>query len=182
MRVHEFLQLVAQTARAELKPSLRTFRTWRRYTLVQLYYTRRKIHYEVWVRGPERKLEIGLHCEADRATNSALLAVCDARLFEIQDALGVPVEAEQWTSTWTRVHLLMPYVKLDEPTAVASGKQLAALINVLEPIVRPAAENVPPPVRRTRARAPTPATVETPAEVDDAGNGAGTKRRARRRT
>src|SRR5581483_4311171 len=107
MRVHEFLNLVAQETRAGLPRGLGGFRTWKRYTLVQLFYSRRSVHYEVWVRGKERMLEIGLHCEADRATNSALLEVFDAHLFEIKDALGERMEAEQWTSSWTRVHELM---------------------------------------------------------------------------
>ena len=51
MRVNEFLNLVVQETRAQLPSSLRTFHTWKRYTLVQLYYSKRSIHYEVWVRG-----------------------------------------------------------------------------------------------------------------------------------
>jgi hypothetical protein len=144
MRVHQFLDLVAQETRGQLPPRLRKFRTWKRYTLIQLFYTRRSVHYEVWIRGKEKMLEIGLHCEADRATNSALLAVADAHLFEIKDMLGDHVEAEQWTTTWTRVHELMPYVKLDEKTAAAVGKRLAEMIGVLEPMMEASAR----PTRR----------------------------------
>ncbi|HZQ07486.1 MAG TPA: hypothetical protein VFD70_12975, partial [Anaerolineae bacterium] len=148
MRVHEFLNLVAQETRAGLPRGLGGFRTWKRYTLVQLFYSRRSVHYEVWVRGKERMLEIGLHCEADRATNSALLEVFDAHLFEIKDVLGERMEAEQWTSSWTRVHELMPYEKLDEATARTAGKRLAAMICVLQPMV--AGARTSPPAARGR--------------------------------
>lgn len=152
MHVHEFLNLVAQEARAELPPRLGAFRTWKRYTLIQLFYKQRKVHYEVWVRGKERMLEIGLHCEADNATNTALLSLLDAHIFEIKDALGDQIEAEQWTRTWTRVHQLMPYEKLDRPTARTVGKRLAAMINVIEPML---AERSKPlsPVRPRATRA-----------------------------
>jgi hypothetical protein len=138
MRVNEFLNLVAQETRAALPAPLRSFRTWKRYTLIQLYYHQRKIHYEVWVRGGDaHALEIGLHCEADAATNSRLLALFDTHLFEIQDAVSARIEAEQWTKSWTRIHEVMPYQKLDETTARLAAERLAAMITVLQPIVEP---------------------------------------------
>lgn len=136
MRVNEFLELVAQETRAQLPPRLRKFHTWKRYTLIQLFYTKRSIHYEVWVRGnPVHALEIGLHCEADAATNSALLEKLDARLFEIKAALGDQIEAEQWTRNWTRLHELVPYEKLDDATARVSAKKLATMIALLQPML-----------------------------------------------
>lgn len=136
MRVNDFLELVAQETRAQLPSRYRKFRTWKRYTLIQLYYTRRTIHYEVWVRGGTiHALEIGLHCEADAATNTRLLETLDARLFEIQDALGAAIEAEQWTKSWTRVHELMPYEKLDDATARVCAQKLAKLIAVIQPML-----------------------------------------------
>ena len=136
MRVNDFLELVARETRAQLPARYRKFHTWKRYTLIQLYYSKRAIHYEVWVRGNEiHALEIGLHCEADAATNRALLEKLEARLFEIQDALGAQIEAEQWTKSWTRVHELMPYEKLDEPTADTCAKKLAQLITVIQPML-----------------------------------------------
>lgn len=141
MRVHQFLDLVAQETRAALPARYRSFRTWKRYTLIQFFYGRRSIHYEVWIRGKERKLEIGLHCEADRATNTQLLQVFDARMFEIKDALGEKVEAEQWTTSWTRVHELMPYQTLDETTARAAGQRIAEMITLFEPMLNGATES-----------------------------------------
>jgi hypothetical protein len=139
MRVNEFLNLVAQETRSALPAGLRGFRTWKRYTLIQLYYSNRKIHYEVWVRGGNvHALEIGLHCEADAATNSRMLALLDSHLFELKHALGEQIEAEQWTSKWTRLHELVPYTKLDPATAQAAARRLSSMIQVLQPIVAPA--------------------------------------------
>ncbi len=135
MRVNEFLHLVADSARSRLPARWRGFHTRTRFTLIQLYYTRRTIHYEVWVRGKERLIEIGLHFEADRQTNAALLGYFSQRIFEIKDALGDPVELEQWTSSWARVHWLMPYTSLDDKTGQAAGEQLAKMIETLQPML-----------------------------------------------
>ncbi len=63
MRVNEFLHLVVDKTRRQLPARLTGFRTRYRFTLVQLYYEKRTIHFEVWVRGKERLIEIGLHFE-----------------------------------------------------------------------------------------------------------------------
>lgn len=140
MRVNDFLELVAHETRKQLPARWRSFRTWKRYTLIQIYYSHRSIHYEVWVRGGNiHALEIGLHCEADAATNRAVLEKLDARLFEIKHALGDQIEAEQWTKSWTRVHELMPYAKLDDHTAQVAARRLAAMIPVIQPLIEPGA-------------------------------------------
>lgn len=135
MRVNEFLHLVAQEARRRLPTRRQKFQTRTRFTLIQFYYSRRTLHYEVWVRGKERLLEIGLHFESDKQTNAALLDYFGAREFEIKDALGDHVEIEQWTSSWTRVHQLMPYQRLDAETASAAAQCLAKMIETLEPML-----------------------------------------------
>lgn len=136
MRVNDFLDLVAHETHKQLPARWRNFRTWKRYTLIQLFYGQRAIHYEVWVRGGEiHALEIGLHCEADAATNTKLLQLFDAHLPDIKHALGDQIEAEQWTKSWTRVHELMPYRSLDETTARRCAERLAQIIPVLEPLM-----------------------------------------------
>ena len=140
MRVNDFLELVAHETRKQLPARWRSFRTWKRYTLIQFYYSRRSIHYEVWVRGGNiHALEIGLHCEADAATNRAMLEKLDACMFEIKHALGDQIEAEQWTKSWTRVHELAPYTKLDQATAHAAARRVAAMIQVIQPLIEPSA-------------------------------------------
>jgi hypothetical protein len=135
MRVNDFLRLVVQETRPRLSSKWRPFQTRTRFTLIQLYYTRRTVHYEVWVRGKERLLEIGLHFEADKTTNAALLDFFAARPFEIKDALGDHVEIEQWTSSWARVHQLMPYEHLDAPTAASAAERLAKMVETLQPML-----------------------------------------------
>ncbi len=135
MRVNEFLHLTAETTRSHLPARRRNFQTRTFYTFIQLYYTKRGIHYEVQVRGQARQIEVGLHFEADRETNSALLRYFSDHIFEVKDTLGTQVEAEQWTASWTRIHELMPYSTLDEATAFAVAERLAQMIETLQPML-----------------------------------------------
>jgi hypothetical protein len=139
MRVNDFLHLVVQDTRPQLPTKLREFQTSTRFTLIQVYYSRRTLHYEVWVRGKERLIEIGLHFESDKTTNAAMLDYFSARAFEIKDAIGDSVEIEQWTSSWTRIHQLMPYQHLDSTTAESVSQRLAKMIETLQPMLERAA-------------------------------------------
>ncbi len=87
------------------------------------------------MRGKERVIEIGLHFEADKTTNSALFHYFSAHVFEIKDTLGDQIEIEQWTSSWTRAHQLMPYERLDAPTGAAVAQRLAKMIETLQPML-----------------------------------------------
>ncbi len=137
MRVNEFLRLVAETTRSQLPPPLRRFHGRSRFTLIQLFYDKRTVHYEVWVRGKDRFLEIGLHFESTRETNAELLDYFrdPARAFEIKAELGDQVDFEEWTASWTRIHQLMPYEHLDTETAHAVAERLAKMIVTLQPML-----------------------------------------------
>jgi hypothetical protein len=135
MRVNDFFVALAKATRPKLPERYRQFNARSRFTFVQIYYARPSLHYEVWVRGKEKLLEIGLHFEADRATNAELLDYFLSHIFEVKDALGDRVEAEQWTSTWTRVHQLLPYQTLDEDTVRRAAEKLAVMIQTLQPLL-----------------------------------------------
>ena len=94
-----------------------------------------KSTYEVWVRGPERLIEIGLHFEADKATNDTLLAHFDARAVEIHAELGPHIEIERWTNSWSRVHQVVPYKSLDAALVDVIANKLARMIVVLQPML-----------------------------------------------
>lgn len=136
MRVNEFLYQVAEMTRQDLPPRWRGFRTRTRFTLIQLYYGKRTIHYEVWVRGsPHHLVEIGLHLESDGATNRAILAFLGRHELELRAELGERIELEQWTKTWARAHQLLPYEKLDAALVKETAAHLAPMIRFLQPLL-----------------------------------------------
>ena len=153
MRVNDFFVAVAQTTRPKLPERYRQFNARSRFTFAQFYFARPSLHYEVWVRGKEKLIEVGLHFEADRATNAELLDYMLERIFEIKDALGDQVEAEQWTSSWTRVHELVPYQNLDDGTVKKIAERLALAIRTLQPLLEQSPRYRAPRRRATGKRA-----------------------------
>ncbi len=135
MRLQQFqIQLVEKTRR-HLPRALKDFEPRAFFTLVKVFYRQPKLHYEVWVRGKDRLIEVGLHLEADPATNDALLAYFESRAVEIHAALGARVEIERWTHTWCRVHEIVPYETLDTALAETVAKKLTRMITILQPML-----------------------------------------------
>lgn len=136
MRIQQFqVSLVAQT-RKQLPRGLRDFEARSFFSVVKLSYGLPRIHYEVWVRGPDRLVEIGLHLEADKATNDDLRKYLEERELDIHVELGPRIEIEQWTDSWSRVHEVVPYAALDAELVALVAAKLAHLIAVLQPMVK----------------------------------------------
>lgn len=135
MRIQDFQVTLVEQTRKQLPNTRKRFEPRSFFSIVKLSYRNPRLHYEVWVRGPERLIEIGLHLEADKETNDALREYFDARAFEIQAQLGPRVEIEQWTNTWSRVHEVVPYTTLNADLVGLLAKKLARMITVLQPML-----------------------------------------------
>lgn len=135
MRIQQFQVSLVDKTRRRLPPPLRDFDARSFFTIVKLSYRHPRIHYEVWVRGKERLVEVGLHFEADKSTNDALLAYFNARAFEVYAQLGPRVEIEQWTNSWSRVHEVVPYESLDTELVDRLAVRLAKMMSVLQPML-----------------------------------------------
>ncbi|MBI3536228.1 MAG: hypothetical protein HY070_01500, partial [Chloroflexi bacterium] len=84
MRIQNFQVALVKKTQQLLPRALRDFQPRAFFSLVKLYYSNPKLHYEVWVRGAERLVEIGLHFEADKRTNDSLFAFFNARALELR--------------------------------------------------------------------------------------------------
>ncbi|MBM3129234.1 MAG: hypothetical protein FJ009_11505 [Chloroflexi bacterium] len=135
MRIQEFQISLVDKTRKRLPRARRGFEPRSFFSIVKIFYRHPRLHYEVWVRGQERLIEIGLHLEADKATNDALLAYLEARALEIHDQLGPRIEIERWTNSWSRVHEVVPYESLDADLVDRLAAKLAKMIVVLQPMV-----------------------------------------------
>ncbi len=141
MRLQQFQVSVVEQTKKQLPRALQKFHARAHFTLFKLYYDNSRIHYEVWVRGKEHLIEIGLHFEADKATNDQLLAYFDERAIEVHAVLGPRVEIEQWTNSWSRVHEVVPYQSLDAELVKTVAGKLSKMIAVLEPMLKKRAES-----------------------------------------
>lgn len=159
MRIRDFLMLIQERLEPLLPPQLRSFQSRVRFWLLQVYYWRPAIHYEVWPQRKNGRLEIGLHFEAGREESYRWAAALAERMPEVQARLsggqaapGPGFELEEWTPTWTRLHQSLPLETLDEALADEVAQRLAHLIEALQPILeehRPQIEEavatLPPP-------------------------------------
>ncbi len=136
MRIRDFLSLVYDALPGQLSERLRKH-DWRvRWSLLQVYFEKPAIHYEVWVQRKARRIELGLHFECDREESYRWAEVLAPRAIEIQAQLGQNVELEEWTKSWTRLHeTLHLETDLSEALAADVAQRLARYIEVLEPIL-----------------------------------------------
>jgi hypothetical protein len=133
MRVRDFLMLVRERLESLLPAELRSFQARIRFNLLQVYYGRPSLHYEVWPQRKSGRIEIGLHFEGEREENYGWAAVLAERMPEVQAALGPSLELEEWTPTWTRLHHTVPLGPLTEDLAGEVAQRMAALIQTTQP-------------------------------------------------
>ena len=145
LRIHEFLDGLAEATRALLPPELRGFEHRLQGSLVKLYYEDRRQHYEVWLRRSAGLVELGLHFESrDRERNARFLDWFAEELIWIKAALDERAEAEPWDRGWTRVHRVLPLASLDLDFQQHLADQLARTIELLEPLRRDAVQALAP--------------------------------------
>ncbi|MCH7579106.1 MAG: hypothetical protein IIC91_08450 [Chloroflexi bacterium] len=137
MRIQDFLNLVYDGLPGQLSAELRKH-DWRvRWSLLQVYFEKPAVHYEVWVQRKARRIELGLHFECEREESYRWAEVLAPRAIEIQAQLGQNVELEEWTKSWTRLHETLHLdADLSEALAADVAQRLARYIEVLEPILQ----------------------------------------------
>ncbi len=137
MRIKDFLSLVYDSLPELLPKDLRDHE-WRiRWSLLQVYFEKPSVHYEVWVQRKVRLIELGLHFEGEREESYRWAETLAPRSIEIQAQLGDNVELEEWRSKWTRLHeTIYMETDLSDKLAADVAKRLARYIQVLEPILQ----------------------------------------------
>ena len=87
MRIRDFLLQVYDALPSRLPEELREHE-WRvRWSLLQVYFDKPTVHYEVWVQRKARRIEIGLHFEGEREESQRWAAAIAPRALEIQAQL-----------------------------------------------------------------------------------------------
>jgi hypothetical protein len=149
MRRRDFLQQVADQVTAALPVNYGQVQTRHRSSLIQFWYTRPRIHYEVWLQARRQRVEVGLHLEDKKRLNDRLLRYLADRFVAVQAALGPEVEVEQWTRSWGRIHRFVAYDKLSVAVSAEVAAELVGMIAVLEPLCRTALDTTEPPHKQT---------------------------------
>ena len=132
----DFLRRVPDAVRPQLPAALSSFRSTTRFSLAQLWYGNKLLHYEVWIRTRERRLELGLHFEADPLTNARLLAAFHSHERSVHRALGDEASIEPWDKGWARIWEPVALPTLDGSFLARIAERVAAYVTALEPMLR----------------------------------------------
>ena len=136
MRIREFLNHLPPLIVYGLPNNLKDFMVIGPITnLIKFHYGKPAIHYEVWVQRKRGIIEVGLHFEADTITNQKYLEALSQHFTEIQTSLGAEIEPEQWTESWTRIHLTMGFQTLNKNLAIKIATKITKMIAVLQPLL-----------------------------------------------
>lgn len=135
MRPQEFLQAVRDRVVRRLPERERSFRSRIVYATLQLHYGNPRVHYEVWLVHKTGRIEVGLHFEAEREENARAAATLAPHVHAIRAAVGDDVELEQWTPSWTRLHVTLPLGPLTADLCDTVARRLAGLIAVTHPLL-----------------------------------------------
>lgn len=150
----EFFHDLITALREHLPPALSTFHVRHAPHLVKVYYTDPRLHYEVWLNGAVRQIELGFHFEIGPELVEQLLDWLDQYSVELKDLLGPETELERWTPSWGHLFQLWPYQPLSETLVQRLARHLAQFIIVVEPLVREWQAALPRTMHHTAAANP----------------------------
>jgi hypothetical protein len=108
------------------------------FSMSQIWYGNRALHYESWIRSRLNVIELGLHFEADPLTNARLLAAFQALRPRVRRALGEEARIESWDKGWARVWEPVTLRPLDTDFLARIAGRIASYVRVLEPFLRDA--------------------------------------------
>ncbi len=129
------LRALPDMIRPLLPAALRDFHAGARWTIVQLHYGNRDLHYEAGHRAKARIIEIGLHFEAADLTNARLLGAFRQHERAIRRALPA-AQLEEWDRGWTRIWEPVAAETLDAELQREVAGCLARYVATLEPMLR----------------------------------------------
>lgn len=135
MDARALLNGVPRAVRAIVDSELGALTSSTGFGLVKLHYGNPKLHYEANHQARSETIEIGLHFEADRFTNTRLLGAFRVHQKKIERALK-NARLEEWDKGWARIWEPIAYEELDAKLQRDVAARLARYIKVLEPMLR----------------------------------------------
>lgn len=136
MLTREFLQRVREVALADLGDDFGPPTSRILFSSLQFHFGEPRRHYEVWPVRKTGRIEIGLHLEGPREWSRPLAAQLAAHADELRSVLGSGYELEDWTASWSRLHLTVPLDPLTDAVAEDLAARLAHLVRAVEPVIR----------------------------------------------
>ncbi len=131
----QFFEVLPTAVASRVPAELRGFETLGgRGRLLKFHYGDPGVHFEGWHHAGAGRFEVGLHLEADPATNQRRFEALRGRMVEVKGALP-RAELEPWDRGWCRLYETFPAPVLDHAVVAEAGERLAAYISVLQPLL-----------------------------------------------
>ena len=136
LNVREFLHEVQERTVQALDPALGPPTVKRVFSSLQIHFGEPRLHYEVWPVSKTGRIEVGLHIEGPHDWSREVAAQIACYADDLRATLGPDWELEDWTASWSRLHMTFPLATLTEPVAQDVAAATCRLIHGTEPVLR----------------------------------------------
>ena len=134
VRTAGFFRALPRQVEAALPVSLKEVRHRARSSQAQWFFDDPRLHFEAWWHANNGRLELGLHLEAEPATNDRIANGLARQLLVIKARLGQQLDLEPWDRGWVRLYETYPIDVFDAAQIKRTAARIAELIVVIWPM------------------------------------------------
>jgi hypothetical protein len=134
VRTAGFFRALPRQVEAALPVSMKEVRHRARSSQAQWFFDDPRLHFEAWWHANNGRLELGLHLEAEPATNDRIAAGLARQLLMIKARLGQQLDLEPWDRGWVRLYETYAIEVFDAAQIKRTAARIAELIVVIWPM------------------------------------------------
>ena len=134
IRTAGFFRALPPLVNAALPPGLKEISHRARSSQAQWFFGDPRLHFEAWWHANTGRLELGLHLEAEPATNDRIGAGLARQLLMIKARLGQQLDLEPWDRGWVRLYETTAIEVFDAAQVRRTAARIAELIVVIWPM------------------------------------------------
>jgi hypothetical protein len=134
IRTAGFFRALPPLVKAALPPGLKEISHRSRSSQAQWFFGDPRLHFEAWWHANTGRLELGLHLEAEPATNDRIAAGLARQQLIIKARLGQQLDLEPWDRGWVRLYETYAIEVFDAAQVRQTAARIAELIVVIWPM------------------------------------------------
>jgi len=134
VRTAGFFRALPPLVEAALPTRLKGVSHRARSSQAQWFFGDPRLHFEAWWHANTGRLELGLHLEAEPATNDRIAAGLARQLLMIKARLGQQLDLEPWDRGWVRLYETTAIEVFDAAQVKRTAARIAELIVVIWPM------------------------------------------------
>jgi hypothetical protein len=134
VRTAGFFRALPPRVEAALPAPLKGVRHRASSNQAQWFFDDPRLHFEAWWHANNGRLELGLHLEAEPATNDRIATGLSRQLLMIKARLGRQLDLEPWDRGWVRLYESYAVEVFDAVQIKQTAARMAELISVIWPM------------------------------------------------